>query len=73
MNEYFSNMFLGILGTLSFGLLGIFLTFLGYKVFDFITPKLDIEEELNKNNLSVAIVTAAIIFSIAYVAAHVVH
>lgn len=70
---FFQNMFFGTLGSLVFGLLGVFLMLAGYKAFDWITPKLNVENELITGNLSVAIVVAAIIFSAAYLAAHVVH
>lgn len=71
--SFFQNMFFGVSGSLIFGLLGVFLMLAGYKAFDWITPKLNLENELMTNNLSVAIVVAAIIFSAAYLAAHVVH
>lgn len=45
-----------------FGLVGILLMVLGYKLFDWITPKIDVERELvERNNIAVAIVVAAII------------
>jgi uncharacterized membrane protein YjfL (UPF0719 family) len=60
----------GVILTLVFGLLGIGLTVLGFKVFDLITPRIDIQRELaEKNNIAVAIVCAAIILGICYVVA----
>lgn len=51
-----------------FGVVGIALTVLGYKVFDWITPHIDVEKELaDKQNIAVAIVCAAMILGIAIV------
>lgn len=50
-----------------FGLLGIALLALGFKVFEWITPKLPIEEELAKGNVAVGIVVAAAILGMALV------
>ena len=60
----------GVLGTVVFGSLGILLALLGFKAFDWITPKIDIQHELaQKSNLAVAIVCAAIILGICHIAA----
>lgn len=67
------NFFIGGLGALMFGSIGIFLFALGYVVFDFILKKVDFSEELNKGNISVAIVIAAMMISIAMVISSVVH
>ncbi len=56
-----------------FGLIGIALLLLGYFVFDLLCRRVDVQEQLNKGNLAVAIVVGALLFSIAYIAAHVVH
>jgi putative membrane protein len=63
----------GFLAALLYGPLGIFLAVLGFKVFDWISPRIDIQSELaEKQNLAVAIVCAAIILGICYVVASVV-
>jgi putative membrane protein len=68
--EYSLMLLRGFIGTLVFGLVGIILTVLGFKVFDWITPKLDIQKELaERQNLAVAIVCAAIILGICYLVA----
>ncbi|MDB5319346.1 MAG: hypothetical protein JWN40_977 [Phycisphaerales bacterium] len=55
--------------SLIYGLIGICLTIAGYKIFDWITP-IDVEKELGeKQNIAVAIVTAAVIIGIAMVVA----
>ena len=56
-----------LLATVLFGVVAIALLFLGYKVFDWATPKLDLEAELIKNNLSVAIVLAALILGLSWI------
>lgn len=64
----------GFLAALLYGPYGIFLTVLGFKVFDWITPRIDIQKELaEKGNIAVAIVVAAIIIGISYLVATVVH
>ena len=57
-----------------FGLLGILLTVLGFKIFDWIHPNMHVEKELaEKHNIAVAIVMAAIIIGISIVIAVAIH
>jgi putative membrane protein len=53
-----------------FGLIGIVLLILGYKVFDWLTPSLHFQEELKKGNIAVAIVVSVLLAAIAYIAAN---
>ena len=53
-----------------FGLIGIGLLMAGYFLFDVLTRRIDIQEQLNKGNTAVAIVVGAMLLAIAYVAAH---
>jgi uncharacterized membrane protein YidH (DUF202 family) len=62
----------GLLASAVFGLVGIVLLLLGYWLFDLITPKIDVQKELAEKNMAVAVVIAALLLGIAYVAAHVV-
>lgn len=63
-----------LVASLVFGVLGIALALLGFKLFDWLTPRMDVEKELaEKQNVAVAIVAAAVILGICYVVAHVVH
>ena len=56
-----------------FGVLGILLMLLGYKAFDWITPRLDVQKELGENhNLAVAIVIAALLIGVSLLVAHIV-
>lgn len=50
-----------------FGILGIALLALGFKVFEWITPKLKVEEELSKGNVAVGIVVAAATLGVALI------
>jgi putative membrane protein len=62
----------GIVGSAIFGFVGIVLLLLGYWLFDLITPRIDVQKELTEKNMAVAVVVAALLLGIAYVAAHVV-
>jgi putative membrane protein len=73
MDDYWENLMKGFVGSLVFGLTGIILAVLGFKVFDWITPRMDIQRELSeKHNVAVAIVCGAIILGVCYVVALVV-
>jgi len=63
--------FLGeVASTLIFGFLGILLIVLGFKVFDWLSPKIDVEKELSeKHNIAVAIVAGAVIIGVSIVIA----
>jgi len=54
----------------AFGALGIIMMMLGFKLFDWITPKLDIEKELSEKNLGVAITLAALFIGLGLIVAH---
>lgn len=58
---------MSLLAAAVFGILGIALLAIGFKVFEWITPKLKIEEELSKGNTAVGIVVAAITLGIALI------
>jgi uncharacterized membrane protein YjfL (UPF0719 family) len=60
----------GLLGTLLFGGLGIVLGALSFKIFDWVTPNIQVEKELSeKHNVAVAIVCASLILGICYIVA----
>ena len=59
------TIWLALLYVLLFGVLGIVLTAFGFKVFDWVLTRVDIERELaEKQNVAVAIVTAAVILAV---------
>jgi putative membrane protein len=69
-HDFWQRLFEGFVGSLVFGILGILLTVLGFKMFDWINPKIDIQKELSeKGNLGVAVVCAAVILGVAIIAA----
>jgi len=49
--------------------LGVVLMYISYKFFDFITPRINFDEELKKGNIAVAIFIAALFISIAIIVA----
>jgi putative membrane protein len=51
----------------AFGLLGIVLLIIGFKVFEWITPKLKVEEELTKGNVAVGIAVGALLLAISLI------
>lgn len=63
----FDSFGMSLLAVGAFGLLGIVLLVLGFKLFEWVTPKLNVEEELSKGNIAVAIVVAAAILGIAVI------
>jgi putative membrane protein len=64
---------MALLSALCFGVLGIVLMLFGFKLFDWIMPKVDVERELAENhNIAVAIVMAAVLLGIALILAMVI-
>ena len=62
-----------LIAAFAYGLVTIALIIVGFKLFDWLTPRIDIQRELTENkNVAVAIVTAAVILGVCYVTAHVV-
>jgi putative membrane protein len=51
----------------AFGVLGIVLLALGFKVFELITPRLKVEEELGKGNMAVAVLMAAALIGVSLI------
>ena len=47
--------------------LGVVLMFVAYKVFDWLSPKINFEDELKKGNIAVAIFVASIFVTIGMV------
>jgi putative membrane protein len=58
---------MSLLAAAVFGLLGIAMLVLGYKVFEWITPKLNVEEELTKGNVAVGIAVGALLLAISLI------
>ncbi|MCE9566407.1 MAG: DUF350 domain-containing protein [Planctomycetes bacterium] len=58
---------MSLLAAAAFGLLGIAMLALGFKVFEWITPKLNVEEELVKGNIAVGIMVGALLLGISLI------
>ena len=61
-----------IAATIGFGFAAIFLVVAGYKIFDWLTPKLPFDELLKNGNIALAIVVGSFILGICHVMAKVV-
>ena len=69
-HDFWQVQWAGFVGAIIFGLLSIALAVLGFKVFDWITPRIDIQRELGeKHNIAVAIVVGAIVLGICHIIA----
>ena len=56
-----------LLATAAFGLLGLVLMLLGFKGFEFVTRRLDIEKQLESGNMAVGIVVAALLLGVSLI------
>ena len=58
---------MSLLAAAAFGLLGIAMLVVGFKVFEWLTPKLRIEEELTKGKVAVGIMVGALLIGISLI------
>jgi uncharacterized membrane protein YjfL (UPF0719 family) len=65
-----TNLTYALAGTAAFGILGIVLMVVGFKAFEWITARLDVEKQLAEGNYAVAIVVAAIMLSLSWIIVH---
>lgn len=56
-----------LIGTGAFGLLGLVLMLLGFKLFELVTKRLDIEKQLEAGNMAVGVVVAALLLGISLI------
>jgi putative membrane protein len=56
-----------LIGTAAFGILGILLMLVGFKLFEFATRRLDIEKQLENQNVSVGIVVGSLLIGISLI------
>ena len=56
-----------LLGTAAFGLLGLALMLVGFKAFEVITRRLDIEKQLEDRNMAVGVVVAALLLGLSLI------
>lgn len=70
MPEHFIQ---AMISAAAFGILGIVLMLLGFKAFDWITPRIDVQRELaERSNMAVAVVVAAVLIAISLIVGRVV-
>jgi putative membrane protein len=62
-----SHLGMNMIAAVAFGVIGIVILLLGFKVFEKMTPKLDIEDELRKGNMAVGVVVAAMLVAMALI------
>lgn len=55
--------------TALFGLLGVFLVIAGFKIFDKIITRIDLEQEIQKGNIAAAILSGAVILGLSIIIA----
>ncbi len=60
---------MNLLAAAAFGLLGIVLLLVGFKAFERVTPKLDVEQKLQEGNVAVGVVVGALLLAISVVVA----
>jgi uncharacterized membrane protein YjfL (UPF0719 family) len=70
--DYWHSLVLGIIASLAYGCVGIFLVLFGFKLLDWLTPKIHIQNELIQKNVPVAIVISSMILGVCYLVAQVV-
>ena len=58
-----------LLMSVCFASLAMVLLFVAFKLFDWATPRIDIQKELLNNNIAVAIMTAAVILGVSLIVA----
>lgn len=63
----------GVFGSVVYGILGIVLLLGGFKLFDYILPKVDFEKVMNENPVGACVVIASFFLGVAHIIASVVH
>jgi putative membrane protein len=58
-----------LLNSVVFAAAGMVLVFVAFKVFDWATPRIDIQKELLNNNTAVAIISASVILGVSLIVA----
>lgn len=56
-----------LIATAAFGLLGLAMMIVGFKAFEFITRRLDIEKQLEDRNMAVGTVVASLLLGISLI------
>ena len=66
------HFWVGVTGSVVYGILGIILLLAGFKLFDWLLPKVCFEKVMNESALGACIVIASFFLSVAYIVASVV-
>jgi putative membrane protein len=61
------NMAGALFATAAFGIIGVVILAFGFKLFEWITPRVDLETELSKGNMAVGAVVAALILGLSWI------
>jgi putative membrane protein len=61
-----NNLFIGMISTIGYSIIGMVFCAIGYKVFDLITP-FDLNKEIDDHNLGAGLAVAGIFIAIAIV------
>jgi uncharacterized membrane protein YjfL (UPF0719 family) len=57
--------------SVTFGVVGLMLIIFGFKLLDWVTPRIDVQKELaERHNMAVGVVVGAMILGVSYVVAH---
>ena len=67
------NFIIGAIGSLIFALVGITLLLVGFKIFDFMLPKVDFQKAMNDNPLATAIIIGSFFYALSTIIAAVLH
>ena len=67
------SFWVGVTGSVIFGFLGVLFLIFGFKLFDWITPKVDFQESMKQNPMACAIVVGAFFLALSHIVASVVH
>ncbi len=56
-----------LFGTAAFGVLGLVLMLVGFKAFELVTARVDIEKQLEDRNMAVGVVVAALLLGVSLI------
>lgn len=67
------NFWVGLQGSVIFGVIGIVMLLAGFKLFDWILPKIDFQDSMKENPVAAAIVVGSFFLGLSHIVASVVH
>jgi uncharacterized membrane protein YjfL (UPF0719 family) len=57
----------GLTGSVTFGILGVVMLLVGFKIFDWMLPKVDFQEAMKENSVATAIIVGSFFVSLALI------